>query len=229
MLVVSSPSGAGKTTVTRLLRENEPNLKLSISVTTRARRPSEVQAVHYHFLSRADFFDQVNRGELLEWAQVHENFYGTPAKPVLDALSRGDDILFDIDWQGTLQLYAKVRSYIASVFILPPSFGELKNRLVRRAEDSSDVIRKRLQNSIQEMLHWPEYDYVIVNNDIQTCLHQIRTILEAERVKRYVYPYQLTDMQNYSLGLANSLKRESNPGIATFVSEILTEAQTLGY
>jgi guanylate kinase len=184
MLVVSSPSGAGKTTLTRALLKDEPKVSLSISVTTRDRRPRAPDGVHYKFISKRDFEIQRDAGELLEWAEVHGNFYGTPRGPVERALSEGRDVLFDIDWQGTLQLYEKVRSDVVSVFVLPPTAEELKERLVRRAEDTPEVVKRRLRNALEEIPHWTEYDYVLVNQDLQESLTRLRAVLTAERLKR---------------------------------------------
>lgn len=189
MLVVSSPSGAGKTTLTRNLLEQEENVSLSISVTTRPRRPSEIDGVHYHFLpSKRRFETMRDADELLEWAEVHGNYYGTPREPVEAALSSGRDMLFDIDWQGTQQLYAKMRADVVSVFVLPPSAAELKTRLERRAEDSRDVIIRRLRNAAEEIPHWVEYDYVLVNRDLDKSFARLRAILTAERLKRVLKP-----------------------------------------
>jgi guanylate kinase len=184
MFVVSSPSGAGKTTLTRNLVNADRNLKLSISVTTRPRRPSEVDGVHYHFISRAEFSAMRNAGDLLEFARVHGNFYGTPRRPVERALTGGLDVLFDIDWQGAQQLYDKMRADVVSVFVLPPSAGELKARLERRAEDSGGTIRRRLKNAAKEIPHWAEYDYVLINRDLDRSFRDLRHILAAERAKR---------------------------------------------
>jgi guanylate kinase len=184
MLVVSSPSGAGKTTLTRSLVDKDRNLKLSISVTTRPKRPSEVDGVHYNFISRSRFEAMRRSGELLEFAKVHGNLYGTPRKPVEKALEAGHDVLFDIDWQGAQQLYQKMRADVVSVFVLPPSARELKTRLERRAQDSGDTIRRRLQNAANEIPHWAEYDYVLVNRDLDRSFKDLRAILTAERAKR---------------------------------------------
>jgi guanylate kinase len=188
MLVVSSPSGAGKTTLTRNLLEQEENVSLSISVTTRERRASEIEGVHYHFISKRRFESMRDAEDLLEWAEVHGNYYGTPREPVEDALSAGRDMLFDIDWQGTQQLYAKMRADVVSVFVLPPSAAELKTRLERRAEDSGDVIIRRLRNAAEEIPHWVEYDYVLVNRDLDKSFARLRAILTAERLKRVLKP-----------------------------------------
>src|SRR5947199_2262943 len=203
MLVVSSPSGAGKTTLTRNLLEQEENVSLSISVTTRARRPSEIDGVHYHFLpSKRRFESMRDADELLEWAEVHGNYYGTPREPVEAALTAGRDMLFDIDWQGTQQLYAKMRTDVVSVFVLPPSAAELKARLERRAEDSGDVITRRLRNAAQEVPHWNEYDYVLVNRDLDRSFARLRAILTAERLKRVQKP----DIEKFVHGLLSDLR-----------------------
>jgi guanylate kinase len=184
MLIVSSPSGAGKTTLTRNLLKEEENVSLSISVTTRPRRSSEIDGVHYKFLTRRQFELMRDGGELLEWAEVHDNFYGTPREPVETALAEGRDVLFDIDWQGTQQLYRTMRPDVVSVFVLPPTAGELKFRLERRAEDTADIIARRLKNAADEIPHWEEYDYVLVNRDLDKSFARLRGILTAERLKR---------------------------------------------
>ena len=184
MLVLSSPSGAGKSTIARNLLNEDNEIELSISVTTRPKRPSEIEHVHYHFISVSEFESMRDRGDLLESAEVHGNYYGTPRKPVEAALSAGRDVLFDIDWQGTLQLYDAARSDIASVFVLPPSMAELKSRLERRAEDDKDTIERRLNNARDELGHWSEYDYVIINEDLDRSFSAVRSILTAERLRR---------------------------------------------
>lgn len=184
LFVVSSPSGAGKTTLTRTLIEQEGNLALSVSVTTRPRRPSEIDGVHYRFISRRQFEAMRAADELLEWAEVHGNFYGTPREPVEQALAAGRDVLFDIDWQGTQQICQKMREDVVSVFVLPPSAAELKARLDRRAEDSGEIIARRLRNAAEEIPHWTEYDYVLINCDLDESFAQLRAILTAERLKR---------------------------------------------
>lgn len=184
MLILSSPSGAGKSTLARLLLEQNPDIYLSVSVTTRGRRPSEVEGVHYHFLTRERFERMRDGGDLLEHAEVHGNFYGTPREPVETALAAGRDVLFDIDYQGAEQLYAKMREDIVGVFILPPSAGELKMRLERRAEDASGVIEKRLKNARTEIAHWTDYDYVLVNEDLNSTFANLRNIFLAERLRR---------------------------------------------
>jgi guanylate kinase len=184
MLILSSPSGAGKSTLARLLLEQNPDIYLSVSVTTRERRPSEVEGVHYHFLTRDRFEKMRDAGDLLEHAEVHGNFYGTPREPVENALAAGRDVLFDIDYQGAEQLYGKMREDIVGVFILPPSAAELKMRLERRAEDASGVIEKRLKNARTEIGHWTDYDYVLVNEDLNSTFANLRNILLAERLRR---------------------------------------------
>jgi guanylate kinase len=202
MLVVSSPSGAGKTTLTRNLLEQEENVALSISVTTRPKRASEIDGVHYHFISARRFEIMRDSGELLEWAEVHGNFYGTPREPVETALTAGRDMLFDIDWQGTQQLYENMRKDVVSVFVLPPSARELKARLERRAEDSAEIIARRLRNAAQESPHWTEYDYVLVNRDLDKSFARLRAILTAERLKRV----QLPDLEGFVAQLLADLK-----------------------
>lgn len=188
MLVLSSPSGAGKSTLSRLLLQDETELSLSVSVTTRARRPSEVNGVHYHFIDPPRFVAMRDRGDLLEWAEVHGNLYGTPREPVEAALAGGRDILFDIDWQGTRQIAEALPEDIVRIFVLPPSMAELRARLERRAEDGAEVIGRRLANARNEIRHWEEYEYVIVNEDLQASLAAARTILRAERLKRIRQP-----------------------------------------
>lgn len=189
MIVLSSPSGAGKSTLARLLMETEKErLGLSISVTTRPRRASEIDGVHYRFVSVREFERLRDHGDLLEWAEVHGNFYGTPREPVEQQLEAGRDVLFDIDWQGTLQLYDAARADVVSIFVLPPSATELRARLERRAEDAPEVIAKRLHNARTELGHWVEYDYVVVNDDLDRAFSGIRSILAAERLRRVRRP-----------------------------------------
>lgn len=184
MLVLSSPSGAGKSTLTRNLVDlNRDDLSLSISVTTRPRRHSEVEGVHYWFVDSNRFARMRDAGELLEWAEVHGNSYGTPREPVEKALAAGKDVLFDIDWQGTRQLAEKMPKDVVTIFILPPSMAELKARLERRAEDAPETIARRLANAREEIQHWQEYDYVVVNEDLQQSLGEVEAILRAERLK----------------------------------------------
>ncbi|MGL4243257.1 MAG: guanylate kinase [Beijerinckiaceae bacterium] len=184
LLVIASPSGAGKSTLSRLLLQDDPTISLSISATTRPRRSSEVDGVHYHFVSRARFESMRAGGELLESAEVHGNLYGTPRAPVEQALGDGRDFLFDIDYQGTLQLYETMREHVVSVFILPPSASALKARLERRAEDSPDVIRRRLETARTELRHWSEFDHLIVNDDLDTAFATLKSVLAAARASR---------------------------------------------
>jgi len=184
MLVLSSPSGAGKSTISRNLLESDPSFELSISVTTRARRGSEIDGRHYHFRSRREFESMRDNDELLEWAEVHGNFYATPRAPAEKALAEGRDMLFDIDWQGAEQLREKMRADIVSIFILPPTMRELKGRLRRRAEDADEVIAARLANARAEIEHWRDYDYVVVNDDLDAAFAQVQAIVTAERLRR---------------------------------------------
>jgi guanylate kinase len=200
MLVLSSPSGAGKSTIARNLLESDPNISLSVSVTTRARRGSEIEGVHYHFLTRKEFELARDSDSLLEWAEVHGNYYGTPREPAEKALGEGRDMLFDIDWQGAQQVQEKMRADIVSIFILPPSMAELKQRLQRRAEDSSDVIAMRLKNARVEIEHWREYDYVVINDDLDRAFQSVVAIVNAER-----------------------LRRDRNPGLFDYVEGLLGE------
>ncbi len=186
MFVLSSPSGAGKSTLARLLLSEERDLSLSISVTTRPRRASEVEGRHYHFIDQDAFKRMRESGELLEWAEVHGNFYGTPRAPVEKALAAGRDVLFDIDWQGTEQLsqIEETRADLVRLFVLPPNFRELRARLERRAEDAPDAILRRLTNARAEIQKWVSYDYVIVNEDLDRSFPLVRAILAAERMRR---------------------------------------------
>jgi guanylate kinase len=184
MLVLSSPSGAGKTTLSRGLIASDEGIVMSVSATTRARRPNETDGRDYFFLDAKTFGDWQSRGDFLEHATVFGQQYGTPGKPVFEALREGRDVLFDIDWQGTQQLKEKVRDDLVSVFVLPPSHGELERRLRSRAQDPDDVVAARMARAADEISHWPEYDYVIVNNDLERALADVKSILAAERLKR---------------------------------------------
>lgn len=184
MLVLASPSGAGKSSISRALFAEDPNIALSVSVTTRARRTDEIDGVHYHFIDVPAFKRMREDGELLESAEVHGNFYGTPRSKVEERLSAGRDILFDIDYQGTLQLLEHARADMVTIFILPPSIKELRKRLERRAQDSAGTIDKRLKNARIEMEHYDEYDYVLVNEDLEVSTQRVRTILAAARLSR---------------------------------------------
>ncbi|MEJ6781527.1 guanylate kinase [Aminobacter sp. Piv2-1] len=200
MLVLSSPSGAGKSTIARNLLESDPGLELSVSVTTRARRGSEIDGIHYHFRSMRDFERLRDSDALLEWAEVHGNYYATPREPAELAMAQGRDMLFDIDWQGAEQLKEKMRADIVSIFILPPSMTELKARLRRRAEDQDSVIETRLHNARVELEHWRDYDYVVVNDDLDKAFASVKAIVTAER-----------------------LRRDRRPGLFDFVSKLLDE------
>jgi len=202
MLILSSPSGAGKTTLTRmLLQAKDIDLTLSISVTTRARRSSEVDGIHYSFIKRQQFERLRDAGDLLEWAEVHGNFYGTPRGPVEAVLSEGRDVLFDIDYQGAQQVREKAQSDVVTIFILPPSMKELRARLERRAEDAAATIEKRLENARNEIRRWSQYDYVLVNDDLQRTYEELIQILRAERLKR----------------------ARRQPGVEAFVAKLLAE------
>ncbi|WP_096358899.1 guanylate kinase [Variibacter gotjawalensis] len=184
MLVLSSPSGAGKTTLSRRLLADDTGVELSVSVTTRKPRPGEIDGKDYHFIDRATFDVMVERRELLEWAEVFGNCYGTPRSAVEKTLAGGRDVLFDVDWQGTQQLREAARVDLVSVFILPPSVEELERRLRSRAQDSDDVIHGRMSKAADEMSHYVEYDYVIINHEIDRAFGELRAILGAERLKR---------------------------------------------
>jgi guanylate kinase len=183
MLVISSPSGAGKSTIAAHLLKADPSIGISVSVTTRQKRPSEIAGTHYHFVSIEKFERMRDNDELLEWAEVHGNFYGTPREPVEMAMAAGQDMLFDIDWQGAEQLQQKMSADVVSIFILPPTMTELQSRLHRRAEDTEAVIQTRLKNSRSEIEHWRDYDYVIVNDDLGRAFNAIKSIIEAERLR----------------------------------------------
>ncbi|HBF28152.1 guanylate kinase [Rhizobium sp.] len=204
MLVISSPSGAGKSTIARTLMDIDKQIGMSVSVTTRARRPSEIEGVHYHFISQREFERLRASDALLEWAEVHGNFYGTPREPVEVAMSEGRDMLFDIDWQGAQQLQEKMSVDVVSIFILPPTMTELQSRLHRRAEDSEEVIQTRLHNSRAEIEHWREYDYVIINDDLNAAFDAVQSIVKAER-----------------------LRRDRRHGMFDFVQELVTEVPEL--
>jgi guanylate kinase len=184
LMVLSSPSGAGKTTLARRLMEADAEIAMSVSVTTRRPRPGEVDGRDYHFVDQAAFTRMREGDELLEWARVFDNFYGTPRAPVEEAIGRGRDILFDIDWQGAQQLSEKMKHDVVRVFVLPPSAAALERRLQTRAQDSAEIVRRRMEAASAEISHWPEYDYVIVNANIDSSLAGLRAILTAERLKR---------------------------------------------
>jgi len=184
MLVLSSPSGAGKTTLSRKLLDKDDTVALSVSVTTRKMRPGEKDGRDYLFIDRKKFDLMVDNDELLEWAEVFDNYYGTPKKPVMDALAAGRDVLFDIDWQGTQQLRERARADLVSVFVLPPSVPELERRLRARAQDDYETIHRRMAKAADEMSHWAEYDYVVINRDVDQTFGDVAAILAAERLKR---------------------------------------------
>lgn len=197
LLVLSSPSGAGKTTITRALLENNADLQMSVSATTRNKRPGEEEGRDYFYRSVAEFHAMVEAGELLEHAKVFGNFYGTPLKRVQDALADSRDIIFDIDWQGTQQMKQKLEHDVVTIFVLPPNRGELERRLRARQQDDESVIAERMLKASSEMSHYPEYDYVIVNYDLQTSIRQAQAILDAERSKRR----RLTGLTDFVFGL----------------------------
>jgi guanylate kinase len=188
MLVLSSPSGAGKTTLSRMLLAQDHNVTLSVSVTTRKMRPGEVEGRDYAFIDRRRFDALIEKDALLEWAEVFDNYYGTPAKPVMDALAAGRDVLFDIDWQGTQQLREKARNDLVSVFVLPPSIPELERRLRSRAQDDYETIHRRMAKAADEMSHWAEYDYVVINRELEEAFASVKAIMAAERLKRERQP-----------------------------------------
>ncbi len=184
LFILSSPSGAGKTTISKALLQQDPHLTMSVSVTTRTPRPGEVDGKDYRFVSKGEFDRMVEDQELLEYAKVFRNFYGTPLRPVEEALANSQDIIFDIDWQGTQQLKQKLVNDLVTVFILPPSRGALETRLRARQQDPDDVIRERMNRASNEISHYSEYDYIIINHDLDQSIAQARAILEAERCKR---------------------------------------------
>jgi guanylate kinase len=224
MFVLSSPSGAGKTTLTRMLLEDEKkNVELSVSVTTRPKRASEIEGRHYFFIDRKRFDEMAKRGELLEWAEVHGNGYGTPRVPVERFLRRGKDVLFDIDWQGTQQLYQAAPKDVISVFVLPPSTQELHARLARRAEDNQEIIRQRLRNAVDEIDHWREYEYVIVNEDLDRSFRALKAILAAERHRR-----ASAHVPGNIAALSEMVRREKQPQLKGLVDRLKADLVSLG-
>ncbi|MDC0880017.1 guanylate kinase [Hellea sp.] len=189
MVVLSSPSGAGKTTLTKKVLNSSNNILMSVSATTRQPRPGEVDGKDYIFLSKSKFSEMIDNDEFLEYAKVFDNFYGTPRAPVEDALAKGFDIVFDIDWQGAQQLTQAAANDLVKIFILPPNMRELENRLRSRAQDSDDVIARRMSKSENEISHWAEYDYIIINEDISEAIEELTTIVNAERMKRPRQPW----------------------------------------
>lgn len=184
MLVMSSPSGAGKTTISRELLAREPELAMSVSATTRQPRPGEVEGEDYYFITKEKFHEMVENDEFLEHATVFDNSYGTPRAPVEQSLNDGKDVLFDVDWQGTQQLHGRARVDLVRIFILPPSKGELENRLRTRAQDPEDVIKMRMDKAADEMKHYDEYDYIVVNVEVEDSVREVQAILTAERLKK---------------------------------------------
>lgn len=184
MLVLSSPSGAGKTTLARWLLEGEPGLEMSVSYTTRKKRKDEIEGRDYHFVDRETFASMRDHGEFLEWAVVFDNYYGTRRKPVEQALTNGRDVLFDVDWQGAEKLRAEAGADVVTVFILPPSGKALEQRLTERAQDSAEVVYARMRGASNEIQHWGDYDYVVINHDVNQSLASLRAILAAERLRR---------------------------------------------
>lgn len=184
LFILSSPSGAGKTTLSRMLLEADAEIKLSVSATTRPARPGEIDGVHYHFVCDAEFDRMVEEDDFYEWAHVFDHRYGTPKGAIREGLKEGQDYLFDIDWQGTQQLKQKDDQDVVTVFVLPPSLDELRRRLENRAQDSGDVIDSRMERARAEISHWAEYKYVVINDDIDECFEKVREILHAERMLR---------------------------------------------
>ncbi len=201
MFVLSSPSGAGKTTITRALLQKNPDLEISISATTRPRRPGEVDGQDYYFVGIPEFNQMVDNGEMLEHAKVFNNYYGTPRLPVEEALTRGHDVIFDIDWQGTQQLREQRESDLVTVFLLPPNSKELERRLRARAQDSEESIRHRMDKAADEMTHYSEYDYVLINNNVEAAIEKAQEILNAERLKRH----RLVGLSDFVRGLKEGL------------------------
>jgi guanylate kinase len=201
LIILSSPSGAGKSTLSRRLLLHDPLVRFSISATTRKPRPGEAEGEHYFFTDRPAFEELVEAGEMLEYAEVFGNLYGTPRAPVEAAVARGEDVLFDVDWQGGQQIRnSSLRDAVVTIFILPPSIAELEARLRSRAQDSAEVVAGRMAKSRDEISHWAEYDYVLVNRDLDTCEAELRAIIEAERLRR--------DRRPELLGLVHELNRE---------------------
>jgi guanylate kinase len=201
MLVLSSPSGAGKTTLARRLLEVEPGVQMSVSCTTRKQRNGEVEGRDYHFIDRETFAGMRDRGEFLEWAVVFDNYYGTPRKPVEEALAAGRDVLFDVDWQGAQSLRDDSPDDVVSVFVLPPSGKVLEQRLTERAQDPPEVVTARMRGASDEIQHWGEYDYIVINRDIDQALAEVRAILAAERLRCT----RLTGLRDFVQGLLSEL------------------------
>jgi len=192
LIVLSSPSGAGKSTISRMLLEADPHITMSVSATTRPMRPGEVEGVDYHFVDEAEFNRLIEADEFAEWAYVFDHLYGSPKEPIKEALKDGRDTLFDIDWQGTQQLEYAFRTDLVLIFILPPSMKELDRRLHERGTDSEEIIAGRMRRAASEIGHWAEYDYVLINADMDKCLADVRAIIAAERLRRERQPYLLS-------------------------------------
>jgi guanylate kinase len=214
LLVLSSPSGAGKTTITRRLLERDPSLTLSVSVTTRPRRSSEIDGRDYRFIDQAVFDRMVVEGALLEHATVFGHSYGTPRAPVDEAIAEGRDIVTDIDWQGTQQVKANLRDDLVTIFVLPPSLKALEARLRTRAQDSNEVVAARMAKALEEMSHWPEYEYVLVNEDLAQAVEQAELIVAAERIRRGRLPH--SDATSF----AARLRRDAQPKLSEFVERL---------
>ena len=185
LVILSSPSGAGKTSIARALVEENKNFLFSVSATTRKSRPGEVNGIEYHFLTVDEFREKINDGQFLEHAKVFGNLYGTPLEPVMESINNGKDLIFDVDWQGGKQIRSSSLSkFVISIFILPPSIKALQERLMKRAQDSSETVKDRMTKSIGEIMHWKEYDYVIVNNNFEQTLHEVKSIITSEKLRR---------------------------------------------
>ena len=185
LVILSSPSGAGKTSIARALVEENKNFLFSVSATTRKSRPGEVNGREYHFLTVNEFRKRIDAGQFLEHAKVFGNLYGTPLQPVLESINNGKDLIFDVDWQGGKQIRSSSLSkFVISIFILPPSIKALQERLMKRAQDSSDTVKDRMRKSIGEIMHWKEYDYVIVNSNFEQTLHEVKSIITSEKLRR---------------------------------------------
>ena len=185
LVILSSPSGAGKTSIARALVEENKNFLFSVSATTRKSRPGEVNGREYHFLTVDEFREKINDGQFLEHAKVFGNLYGTPLEPVMESINDGKDLIFDVDWQGGKQIRSSSLSkFVISIFILPPSIKALQERLMKRAQDSSETVKDRMTKSIGEIMHWKEYDYVIVNNNFEQTLHEVKSIITSEKLRR---------------------------------------------
>ena len=185
LVILSSPSGAGKTSIARALVEENKNFSFSVSATTRKSRPGEVNGREYHFLTVNEFEERIDNGQFLEHAKVFGNLYGTPLQPVLESINNGKDLIFDVDWQGGKQIRgSSLSKFVISIFILPPSIKALQERLMKRAQDSSDTVKDRMRKSIGEIMHWKEYDYVIVNSNFEQTLHEVKSIITSEKLRR---------------------------------------------